>query len=163
MSGTQNSGIIDHGARRRSGARAPVLLYDDDCSICRRFVSLLIGADRRGTLRIAPLSGPIGDALRRTRPALEPRDSAIWIAVDGTVSTHSDAMLDAIAYLDGALTPLSKVLRSLVPRLLRDRAYTAFANNRSLFGQFGMDELDERSQSRTVSDTGEASVHAIAP
>ncbi len=159
---TDRTGIVNHGARPRSDARAPLLLYDDRCSICRRFVSILIGADRRGTLRIAPLNGPIGDAIRRTRPALEPRDSAIWIGIDGTVSTHSDAMLDAIEYLGGALTPLGKVLRSLVPRPLRDRAYTAFANNRKLFRQFGMDELDERAQSRTVRDIGEEPDHAIA-
>ncbi len=162
MSGTESTDTINHAARRRSHERAPLLFYDDHCSVCRRFVSMLIGADRRGTLRIAPLNSPMGDAIRRERPELEPRDSAIWVRTDGTISTHSDAILDAIEYLGGALTPLGKVLRGIVPRSLRDRAYTAFANNRNLFGQFGMSELDERAKSRTMRDMDGEPVHATA-
>jgi len=146
----------DQGAAPQSGARAPLLLYDGDCGICRRFVSLLIGADRRGSLRIAPLASAVGDNLRRDRPELEPRDSAIWVSATGTVSTHSDAILDAIAYLGGALTPLAGLLKSLVSRALRDRAYTAFANNRNLFGRIGMQELDERAKRRMLPDDGHA-------
>lgn len=141
-----------HSARRRSNERAPLLLYDDRCGICRRFVSMVIGADRRGTLRIAPLDCAVGDALRRERPELVSQDSAIWVRPDGTTTTHSDAILDAIEYLGGALTPLAKLLRTLVPRALRDRAYTVFANNRNLFGQLGMKELDRRAQGRTLRD-----------
>ena len=109
-------------------------------------------ADRRGTLRIAPLDCAVGDALRRERPELVPRDSAIWVRPDGSVTTHSDAILDAIEYLGGGLTPLAKLLRTMVPRPLRDRAYTVFANNRNLFGQLGMQELDARAQGRTLRD-----------
>lgn len=154
-----SSAVIDRASRRRANERPPILLYDDHCSVCRRFVSMVIGADREGTLRIAPLSSPIGDALRRDRPELEPRDSAIWVRGDGTISTHSDAILDAIEYLGGALTPLGKLLRALVPRPLRDRAYTAFANNRNLFGTFGIKELDERSKRRMMSDVEGESRH----
>ena len=146
----------DQGATPHSGARAPLLLYDGDCGVCRRFVSLLIGADRGGSLRIAPLASAVGDDLRRDRPELEPRDSVIWVSATGTVSTHSDAILDAIAYLGGALTPLARLLKSLVPRALRDRAYTAFADNRDLFGRIGMQELDDRSKSRMLPDEGHA-------
>jgi len=146
----------DQGATPRSGACTPLLLYDGDCGVCRRFVSLLIGADRGGSLRIAPLASAVGDSLRRDRPELEPRDSAIWVSASGTVSTHSDAILDAIAYLGGVLTPLARLLKSLVPRALRDRAYTAFADNRNLFGFIGMQNLDDRAKSRTVPDDGPA-------
>ncbi len=152
MSASDRSTTIDHTARRRSDERAPLLLYDDQCSVCRRFVSMVIGADRRGSLRIAPLSSPIGDALRRDRPALDARDSAIWVRSDGVISTHSDAVLDAIEYLGGTLTPLGKLLRGIVPRALRDRAYTAFADHRNLFGQLGLDELDERAKGRMMRD-----------
>lgn len=153
---------VARNARRRSDERAPLLLYDDQCSVCRRFVSMVIGADRRGTLRIAPLDCAIGDALRRERPELVPKDSAIWVRPDGTLTTHSDAILDAIEYLGGTLTPLAKLLRTLVPRPLRDRAYTAFAKNRTLFGQFGMKELDARAQGRTLRDSEGKPMHASA-
>lgn len=143
---------VAHKARRRSDERAPLLLYDDRCSVCRRFVSMVIGADRRGILRIAPLDCAVGDALRRERPELVAKDSAIWVRPDGTVTTHSDAILDAIEYLGGTLTPLARLLRTMVPRMVRDRAYIAFANNRNLFGQLGMEELDPRAQSRTLRD-----------
>jgi predicted DCC family thiol-disulfide oxidoreductase YuxK len=129
-----------------------LLLYDGDCGVCRRFVSLLIGADRGGSLRIAPLASAVGDSLRRDRPELERRDSAIWVSATGTVSTHSDAILDAIAYLGGVLTPLARLLKSLVPQALRDRAYTAFADNRNLFASIGMQELDARARSRMLPD-----------
>lgn len=139
-------------ARRRAGAlgQGPLLLYDDRCSVCRRFVSLVVGADRVGTLRIAPLDCAVGDALRREHPRLEARDSAVWIRPDGTVTTHSDAILDAIEYLGGALSPLSRLLRAIVSRPLRDRAYKAFADNRKLFGAIGMQQLDRRAQERVL-------------
>lgn len=148
-------------ARRRAGAigQGPLLLYDDRCGVCRRFVSMLIGADRTGTLRIAPLDCAVGDALRREHPKLEARDSAVWIRQDGTVTTHSDAILDAIDYLGGTLSPLSKLLRGIVPQLLRDRAYKAFADNRNLFGAIGMQQLDRRALDRTLgAASGESAV-----
>ncbi len=123
---------------------------------------MVIGADRRGTLRIAPLDCAVGDALRREHPHLVPKDSAIWVRPDGSLSTHSDAILDAIEYLGGTLTPLAKLLRMIVPRPLRDRAYTLFADNRNLFGQFGMRELDARAQSRTLRDSEGEPIHASA-
>ena len=134
------------------GTGGPLLLYDQMCSVCRRFVSLLIRADAHGSLRIAPLQSPIGDVVRRDHPEFSARDSALWIQPNGHIVGYSDAILDSLEYLGGAWVPLARALRS-VPRSLRDQAYTTFARNRNLFARLGLDELDERSLQRMLRDT----------
>lgn len=63
-------------------------------------------------------------------------------------------MLDAIAYVGGALEPLARLLKSLVPRPWLERACTAFADNRDLLGRIGMHGLDDRAKSRVLPDEG---------
>lgn len=129
----------------------PVLLYDERCGVCRRFVSMLVGADRRGLIRIAPLQGPRGDQVRRNHPGFAAKDSALWLPPRGNPVGHSDAILAALEYLGGGWRLAARAAR-FIPRTVRDWAYRTFAEHRSGFGRIGLAQLDERSRQRLLPD-----------
>ncbi len=132
--------------RSRSG---PLLLYDARCSVCRRFVSLVVHADRSGTISIAPLVGRHGDAVRRINPAFGTHESAVWIPSEGPALAESDAILAALHHLGGRGRWLAAV-GDVVPRALRNAAYRAFAGNRKWFAWVGLRELDAMVRARTL-------------
>jgi len=132
--------------RSRSG---PLLLYDARCSVCRRFVSLVVHADRTGTICIAPLVGRHGDAARRVNAAFVTYESAVWIPREGPALAESDAILAALQHLGGRGRWLAAV-GHLVPRALRNAAYRAFAGNRKWFAWVGLRDLDAMVRARTL-------------
>jgi predicted DCC family thiol-disulfide oxidoreductase YuxK len=127
----------------------PVLLYDAHCSVCRRFVQWFIHADTASRLRIAPLQGTYGDAVRRDQTAFSGRDSAIWIPESGTPVHRSSAVLGVMQYLGGAWG-FAAALGRLVPLPVRDWIYRTFAANRRYFGWMGLDKFDELTLSRIL-------------
>lgn len=132
-------------------AGSAVLLFDDQCIVCLRFVSFVVGIDRQGALRIAPLESRFGDELRRSHAEFRKRDSALFVRPDGTVLAYSDAVLATLESIGGVWRHIARVL-SRVPRGLRDRAYTAFANHRYLFAGIGISHLDPTSASRRLQE-----------
>ena len=129
----------------------PLLLYDARCSVCRRFISLVIHADRGGTISIAPLDGRHGDALRRTHPVFGTRESAVWIPRFGPALAQSDAILAVLDHLGGRWRWLAK-LGGLVPRAFRNAAYRWFAGHRGWFSWFGLREVDSMVRSRMMEE-----------
>lgn len=133
--------VIDH----------PVLFYDARCGVCRRFIRMAVRADRRGLLRIAPLEGARGDALRRAHPQFSKRDSAVLVTPSGPPRGFSDAILGTMDYLGGRYRLLARVGR-LVPRAARDWAYRTFAHNRPHLGWLDLPDLDDASRARLLPD-----------
>ena len=131
--------------------RGPLLLYDARCSVCRRFVSIVVRADHTGTISIASLVGRYGDAVRREYPAFGAHDSAIWIPRDGPALAETDAILAALDYVGGIWSVVVRVAR-LAPRRWRNRAYRWFAGNRRRFARVGLRRLEPAVQSRTLPD-----------
>jgi len=129
----------------------PLLLYDTRCGVCRRFVSLVIHADRAGTIRIAPLVGRHGDAARRANPALGTRESAVWISGVGPALAESEAILAALHHVGGAWKWLA-VAGGTVPPALRNGAYRWFAGNRRRFSWLGLEDLDAMVRSRFLGE-----------
>jgi len=127
----------------------PVLFYDENCGVCRRFVAMALRADARGLLRIAPLKSDHADALRLRYPALVDLTSAFWLPANGAPLAQSDAILSTLHYLGGAWRALAWVGR-LVPRALRDWAYRAFADNRRFFGWLSLPARDLAAFDRTL-------------
>ena len=128
----------------------PLLLYDEKCSVCRRFVSLAVNRDRSGAIRIAPLQGPHGEELRRAHPAHATMNSALYLEREGAVPLErSDAIL-AVAVVSGPPWRVAAATARLIPRPLRDWAYRTFAGNRKYFGWMGLEQLDERSRARLL-------------
>lgn len=44
-------------ARREATAAGPVVFYDGDCGLCARSIQFVIGKDKEGIFRFAPLQG----------------------------------------------------------------------------------------------------------
>lgn len=110
----------------------PVILYDGNCGFCDGTVKFLLRRDPHGPLRFAALQSEYGQALIARHPALASVDSVVWAEqVDGAevVRIRTDAALRLGRYLGGAWRILAAVGR-LVPRVIRDAAYDAFARRR---------------------------------
>ena len=122
----------------------PILLFDGTCGLCQGFVRFLLKRDRKRTLRLATLEGPVGAAFVARHPGLSSVDSVIWIEAGQSGQggseqpegwTRSGAALRAFAYL-GAPWSLLGVFR-FVPRFIRDRVYDFVARNRyHWFGRY---------------------------
>jgi predicted DCC family thiol-disulfide oxidoreductase YuxK len=113
----------------------PVIFFDGVCTMCNRFVDLVLRADRKRVFCFAPLQG--GTA-RRVLPSL-PADPAKWSMVyvdERGVHEQSDASLYVYRRLGGWFWPLS--LLRFVPRMLRDPVYRCVARNR--YRWFGKSE-----------------------
>ena len=122
-----------------TSAGPPVLLYDGVCGFCNKSVQLILGHDRRGEMRFAPLQSAYGRAVVARHPELHGVDSLVFVegAPGGGERVHvrSDAALKVAAYLGGVwrLFLAAKVL----PRGVRDYFYDLFARNRyKVFGKY---------------------------
>jgi predicted DCC family thiol-disulfide oxidoreductase YuxK len=134
---------------------APILLFDGTCGLCHGFVQFLLKRDRKGTMRLTTLEGPIGIAILARHPVAKGVDSVVWVdrQADGrtggqedgqavrrtggqeSVSVKSDAALAAFRYLGMPWSLLS--WSRMVPRFIRDRVYDFVARNRyQWFGRF---------------------------
>jgi predicted DCC family thiol-disulfide oxidoreductase YuxK/GNAT superfamily N-acetyltransferase len=114
-----------------------LVLYDGECGVCSRIVRWLLGADRRGLLRFAPLQGETAAGLRQRWPEI-PADLDSIIYVDrsnGTeqVSWRAEAFLRICRLLGGPWGVLATIGERL-PRSLADAGYDAFARRRHHFG-----------------------------
>ena len=132
-----------------SAPENPVLLYDDRCGVCRRFVAFVVRADRGGGIRIAPLESTLGAGLRGRYPEFDKQDSAVWLPAGGRPTGYSDAILDSLAWLGGGWKLLAGAGR-LVPRPLRDWVYRLFASNRGSFGGLSQAEFSRQTDGRMV-------------
>ncbi len=122
-----------------SGTPGPVLLYDGLCGFCDRTVRFLLRHDAGGAMRFAPLGGETAAGILARHPALRGIDSLVLADRDAggheRVRVRSDAVIASVAYLGGGWHS-ARALR-LIPRVVRDAAYDAFARFRyRLFGRF---------------------------
>ena len=119
--------------------QTPVLLYDDLCGFCDRTVQLVLRADRRGTIRFAPLQGEFATSVLERHALLRGVDSLVFIEPGdeeeiGNFHVRSGAVLRIAWHLRGAWRVL--VVFRLVPRPFRDWAYDVFARHRyRMFGR----------------------------
>lgn len=118
--------------------QGPVLLYDGLCGLCDGTVQAALRADRRGTVRFAPLQGDFAARVLDRHPELRAVDSLILVEPDGSggerVRIRSDAALALARHVGGAWR-LAGVLRA-VPAPLRDAAYDLVARTRyRVFGR----------------------------
>lgn len=120
----------------RDDADAPVLLYDGVCGVCNAAVRTILRVDRRGTLRFAALDSEIARGVLARHPELRDVDSAVFVRHVGspgeTADAHSEALLRVADYLGGPWR--AAALARIVPRALRDWAYTRFAAVRYRIG-----------------------------
>lgn len=113
-----------------------VMLYDGVCGLCNRSVQTILRADKRGTLRFAPLQSDYGKAAIARHAVLRDVDSVVLLekssdGKDERVFVRSDAGLRIASYLGGAWK-LFQVFR-LLPRPVRDFFYDTMARYRYKF------------------------------
>lgn len=115
------------------GARA-IVLFDGVCNFCNDSVLFIIDRDPTERFVFASLQSDAGRRLLAEHGLSDLPVSTMLLIEDGRVLLRSDAALGIARHLSGPW-PLVSALR-VVPRPLRDAAYTLFARNRyRLFGK----------------------------
>ncbi|MFO1451669.1 MAG: DCC1-like thiol-disulfide oxidoreductase family protein [Opitutaceae bacterium] len=116
-----------HNYSEKSGAPAPVILYDGECGLCSRLVQAVLVRDRAGVFRFCALQSPWAqDVLRRH--GLSTTDFDTMVLVEGDrIHLRSAAALRVSRRLPwwrwtGAFL--------LLPRALRDAVYGWIARRR---------------------------------
>ena len=107
----------------------PIVLFDGVCNVCSRLVRFVIAHDPPpARFRLAALQSDAGRRLLRAHGLREDDLDTFVLIEDGRALVRSTAALRLVALL-GPPWSLLAALR-VVPRPLRDRAYTWIARNR---------------------------------
>ncbi|HEY3256563.1 MAG TPA: DCC1-like thiol-disulfide oxidoreductase family protein [Polyangiaceae bacterium] len=109
----------------------PILLYDGSCGVCSEAVQWVLAHERAHSLRFAPIESAVGSELRALAGVARDVDSMLWTELRGGrvhADVRSAAMLRVLGYVGGPWRWLTAL--RVVPALLRDAAYRAFARVR---------------------------------
>ena len=117
-----------------------VLLYDDLCGFCDRFIGFLLRRDRQRIFHFAPLGGVFASDLLNRHPHLKAVDSLVLVENSGledeVVWVQSEAVTRVTRQL-GGLWRIADLLLAVIPKSLQDLGYDIFARNRyRWFGRY---------------------------
>jgi len=108
-----------------------IVFYDGLCGLCDTFISYLINADTKRTLRYSALSG------QKAKEILPPsllNSSTVVFYHSGNIYTKSEAIIQLFSQIS-SLKIVSRLLK-LVPTTIRDYSYDSIARNRyKIFGK----------------------------
>ncbi|HEY0461843.1 MAG TPA: thiol-disulfide oxidoreductase DCC family protein [Pyrinomonadaceae bacterium] len=111
-----------------------IILFDGVCNFCNGSVNFIIGRDKTGYFKFAPLQSEIGEKLLRENGIDKTVTDSVVLIEDGKAYTHSTAALRVARHLDGGWKWFYALV--YVPRVVRDGAYKLFAEYRyKLFGK----------------------------
>lgn len=111
-----------------------IILFDGVCNLCAWSVQFIIRRDPRGQFRFAALQSAAGQRLLAERGLAGPDLDSVVLIEGPRAYTRSGAALRIARRLTGLWPALAALL--LVPRPLRDWAYSVVARNRyRWFGQ----------------------------
>ena len=113
-----------------------IVLFDGVCNFCNSAVNFIIGRDRNGRFKFAPLQSATGERLKREHSIPANTDSLVLVE-NGKAYTHSTGAL-RIAKGLGGIWQLAYAL-IIVPKPVRDWFYNTFAKNR--YKWFGKKEV----------------------
>ncbi len=119
----------------RPKERSAIILFDGVCNLCNAAVTFVIDRDPDAHFRFAALQSDVGQTLLAQQSSLEapsleartPLESVVLIE-NARLYTHSAAALRIAKRLRGGWPLLYCLI--VLPRPLRDRAYTWVARNR---------------------------------
>ena len=114
---------------------SPLIVFDTDCVLCAGFVRFILAHERDDRLRFVGAWSEDGLALAsRYGFSKQDLDETFLVIRDGKALTRSDAGLAIVSHLRVPWRWL--VFLRIVPRPIRDAAYTAVARRRyRWFGQ----------------------------
>ncbi len=105
-----------------------VVLFDGDCTVCNRSIEFIALRDKKKRFRFAPLQSLKGIELVRVF-SIDPTQINSLVVIDGKkLFTHSTAVLEICKNLSGGWKLL--YIGVLLPRIIRDKLYTYFAERR---------------------------------
>ncbi len=105
-----------------------VIVFDGVCNACNVWVRFLIARDPAARLRFARVRSDYGAEVLAACGE-SPDDPSTVVLVDGDRHyLRSEAVLRAVAALGGGWRAV--LVLTIVPRVVRDAAYTAFARRR---------------------------------
>lgn len=105
-----------------------VVVFDGVCNVCNGFVRFLLRRDPEGRLSFASAQSEYGAAVLADMGE-RPDDPSTIVLIDGERRyLRSEAVLRAVAALGGVWRVALAGL--IVPRFVRDAAYTGFARRR---------------------------------
>ena len=111
-----------------------IVLFDGVCNFCNASVNFVIGRDKAGYFKFAPLQSEIGEELV-AKHSIDTADTDSVIVVENDRAyTHSSGALRIAKQLDGIWSWTYAFI--IVPKPIRDLAYKLFAKYRyRLFGR----------------------------
>ena len=129
-----------------------LVFYDGECGFCNHTVQWLLARDQREVLYFAPLEGEAASEIL-SKFSLPPElDSIIYVrnlSDEPEVFILSSAALEIVRVLPAPWSWLA--FCKLIPSLIRDGLYTAFAKRRiQWFGRVDSCELPTESQSQRM-------------
>ena len=106
----------------------PIIIFDGVCNLCESSVIFLIQRDKSGKFKFASAQSEAGINLQN-RYGINPLVPETMVLIkNGVVYTKSDAAIEIVKNLNGVWKILSAA--KLVPKSLRDWAYSKIAKNR---------------------------------
>jgi predicted DCC family thiol-disulfide oxidoreductase YuxK len=112
-----------------------LILYDGDCVLCSNWFRFVAQRDVEGKFLFTAIQSPYGRALA-IRHGIDPNNpQSNAVLIDGEVNLRSDSAIAAISNLPGY--GWAQLFR-LLPKPLRDAAYSMIARNR--YRWFGRNE-----------------------
>ena len=106
----------------------PVILFDGECTLCNRSVSLILRHERVPWCRFASLQTEVGQGLVRQAGADPNLLDTVYVWTGGRLLERSDAALFIVRNLCWPWRAL--VVFRVLPRGFRDRVYDVVARNR---------------------------------
>ncbi|GEK35259.1 thiol-disulfide oxidoreductase DCC family protein [Kurthia sibirica] len=124
----------------------PILFYDGDCGFCQRSVQLIIDNEKVPCFYFAPLQGDF--AAQQLPTSLTTDLNSLVVLYKQQLYTQSDAMLLIVSFLSLPYS-LAKIGK-LMPRTIRNKAYTIVAQNRQKLSSYSksckLPTLEERAR-----------------
>lgn len=115
-------------------AQPRVVYFDGYCGLCSLWVDFLLSRDKRAVWLFSPMQTPAGAALIRAAGLPEGYTDSVLVWRQGSLHTHSTAVIVAVADLGGVYR-LALVLLA-IPAFVRDPIYALVARFRyRLFGR----------------------------
>ena len=108
----------------------PIILFDGVCKFCDGTVNFIIDRDPKALFRFCPLQSDLATKLLAEQGLVADKEmlSSIVLVYKGKLYFKTDAVLRIARLMGGGWVLFYPLL--LVPRFIRDFAYTLFAKNR---------------------------------
>jgi len=108
-----------------------IILYDDNCNLCKASVRFLTKYDAKHRLSFVPLNSTESRAALKNVGVDFVQKNTVYLISDNTAYVKSTAVLKALSMLSFPVNVLSIFI--IVPQFIRDYFYSLVAKNRTKF------------------------------